>query len=180
MSDEVVEIGHKAGMSAQTSLQVIQALLENQMKATAGGREWENRTFTWVSCEGNCPWCQSSIERTAPRLGMHWASGSVRCVSEDCTYKSSTMSHIGRGMFPVAQMPPGALPIYYNESAPSYISDDSVLDIANSYDDSKDVVTSISEAEVVTRESASVGADSIRDAEDERIMRSLMEIGEEP
>jgi hypothetical protein len=150
MSDDVVMIGHKAGMSAQTSVQVIQALIDNHMKAIDGGRDWENKTFTWVPAHGNCPRCQSPLERTAPRLGMHWASGSVRCSSGYCTYKSSTMSHIANLMFPVQQMPEGAAPIYYRESdlsPPSYISD----------------------------ESAAVGADSIREAEDERILGELRE-----
>lgn len=136
MSDDVVKIGHKAGMSRSA---LIEVLLLNQKKAVSDGREWEDKAFCWVPSSGSCPLCQSSLERTAPRLGGHWASGTIRCTSNTCTYREGSMSHIAKSIFPVQPMSEGAGVCFYNDATPP-------SDIAN--------------------ESAAVGAQSICDAED--------------
>lgn len=141
MSDDVVMIGHKAGMSAQT---VIQALMKNHEKMLKG-----EFGHTYTTCDIPCPLCSGQLERSLPiMMFSHWSSGHVRCTA--CNYRDSFMSLLGKSMFTVERLPEGAVPIYYSESdlsPPSYISN----------------------------ESAAVGADSIREAEDARILGELRE-----
>ena len=169
---------HRPNEPLNTS-KLMEALLGNQVKHSEGStaeervretRElWEAMkipiplqvttlfAISWSPCgpEFSCPRCKAGMERTTGLMLMSPWAGSVRCTQ--CDYRDSVTGYLGRSMVQVEPLPDGAVPIYDRELTQVQADEDAKVHAA------LDAVA------------ANVGAASIREAEDARILEAMKE-----
>lgn len=114
--------------------------------------------LSWSPCgpEFSCPRCKAGMERTTGLMMMSPWAGSVRCTQ--CDYRDSVTGYLGRSMIQVEPMPEGAVPVYDREITQVQADEDAKVHAA------LDAVA------------ANVGAASIREAEDARILEAMKEV----
>ena len=131
-------------------------------------------TLTWKPCppEFPCPKCDAPIERTMSPLERRIVSsvtgplrfegielspfgGSVRCTK--CDYRDSVTGYLGRSMVQVEPLPEGAVSVYIRELTQVQADEDAKVHAA------------------LDALAANVGAASIREAEDARILEAMKE-----
>ncbi len=151
---------------------LVQALLENEARYVMPDEERERVirearealnphiplqvtnlfALSWEPCapEFSCPRCKGNMERTVGlMLASPWA-GSVRCTQ--CEYRDSVSGYLGRSMIQVEPIPEGAVPVYDRELTQVQADEDAKVHAA------------------LDALAANVGAASICEAEDERIL----------
>lgn len=154
---------------------LVQALLDNEARHTMPDEERERVTreakelweaaqkpiplqvtnlfaISWSPCgpEFSCPRCKAGMERTTGLMLMSPWAGSVRCTQ--CDYRDSVTGYLGRSMVQVEPLPEGAVPVYIRELTQVQADEDAKVHAA------LDAVA------------ANVGAASICEAEDERLL----------
>jgi len=154
---------------------LVQALLENEARYVMPDEERERVirearealnphiplqvtnlfAISWKPCapEFSCPRCKAGMERTTGLMLMSPWAGSVRCTK--CEYRDSVSGYLGRSMIQVEPIPEGAVPIYDRELTQVQADEDAKVHAA------LDAVA------------ANVGRESIREAEDERILNAM-------
>ena len=159
---------------------LVQALLDNEARHTMPEEERERVTreakelgeaaqkplplqvanlfaISWSPCgpEFSCPRCKAGMERTTGLMLMSPWAGSVRCTQ--CDYRDSVTGYLGRSMVQVEPLPEGAVPVYIRELTQVQADEDAKVHAA------------------LDALAANVGAASIREAEDARILEAMKE-----
>lgn len=64
----------------------------------------------WEDFSGECTGCGQETLETSRGMSLRALGGVIHCKS--CNMIESLTNHIGKSMFPIQKMPPGALPLF--------------------------------------------------------------------